>query len=284
MVRARLVLIVILSLIAGACGPSAADLQATEDAQASVIAGTQEAIDARATSVQGTQDAADQEATGIAGTATKKAESTQAARETQTERTAVAAQMATKSASSMADLMEQLRGDGYITSAGGSYEALPSFDESWAQLNWYQVYPLEADPADFVLRADASWESASRTANWFASGCGIVFRYKDIDNHYVVFLSLDGYVTMLRSKGGVFGEMGRRYFGEVGTPAGQASIMVTAEAQRFIIFVNGEKVMEREDFGLTEGSLGYTLVSGTNKDFGTRCQLQNVELWRLASN
>jgi hypothetical protein len=278
MKRTPLALALVSTLIVTACGPNAAAVQATEQA---ALAGTQEVMNARATSVQGTQDVADQEATAAAGTATARAESTLAQQKTRTASTAAAQLLATLFAAPMADRVAQLRSDGLVTAPGGFYAALPSFDESWAQLNWYQVSPLDVDPTDFVLRADASWESASLTANWFSSGCGLVFRYQDIDNHYVAFLDLDGYVNLLRVKSGVYAELGRKYFGPVGTAAGEASISVVAEGERLIVLVNDEKVLEREDFGLTNGWLGYTLFSGTNKGYGTHCQLENVELWVL---
>ena len=104
---------------------------------------------------------------------------------------------------------------------------------------------------------------------------------KDIDNHYMVYLGLDGYVNMLRVLRGVYANLRRDYFGQVDVPEGEARITVVAEDSRFIVLVNDEKVLERDDFGLATGWLGYTLVSGTNKDYGTRCQLENVELCAL---
>ncbi len=57
--------------------------------------------------------------------------------------------------------------------------------------------------------------------------------------------------------------------------------MLVEEGGHIIYFVNGDKVLDRQDNQLTEGDLALTLVSGTNLDFGTRCTMTNIELWEF---
>ena len=40
-------------------------------------------------------------------------------------------------------------------------------------------------------------------------------------------------------------------------------------------------MLYRQDMSLEEGELSLTLLSGTNKDYGTRCEMTNIELWEL---
>lgn len=119
------------------------------------------------------------------------------------------------------------------------------------------------------------------TANWDRSGCGFVFREDGVANHYLAFLALDGYVNFTRTvnNNGTF--LGRSYYGRVGRPSGSANIMLVVEGSTFTFFVNGEKVHRRSDQGLASGNLALTLLSGINTDFGTRCQMTNVDLWVL---
>lgn len=42
-----------------------------------------------------------------------------------------------------------------------------------AQLNWYPWWKTGLSPVNFVHRAHPEWETASKMANWFASGCGL---------------------------------------------------------------------------------------------------------------
>jgi hypothetical protein len=47
--------------------------------------------------------------------------------------------------------------------------------------------------------------------------------------------------------------------------------------------VNDQRVLTAHDGSLSSGLLNYTLLSGTNRDFGTRCTMHHVELWTLSA-
>lgn len=197
-------------------------------------------------------------------------------------RTATAEGKATAQASDMVSLIEKLQSDGVLTSTGGNYYPMEDFKESWAQLNWYQWWNTGFQPADFVIRTHTAWESASKTANWFAAGCGFVFRAKDVDNHYMIFLALDGNVYWRGYVGGKYREFGKAYAGKIDHLKGEADIVMVVQGDRVVYYVNGNKVFDKKNSELVEGELGLTLNSGTNKDFGTRCEMTNLELWELS--
>ena len=192
-----------------------------------------------------------------------------------------AAAKATKAAQPMAEAVAQLVDDGYLKSSEGAFFALPDFVQSWAQLGWYKWWNTNYAPADFVLRADAAWRSASNTADWWTSGCGFVFRIKDNDDHYLSYLGLDGraYFSVLR-KGLIYNSSSARY-GKLDTPDGEAQLMLVAQGSQFDFFVNGAHVFSKVDKSFDDGRLALTLLSGTNKGFGTHCTLRNIELWEL---
>jgi hypothetical protein len=181
----------------------------------------------------------------------------------------------------MFDRIKELYDQGYLNSTAGVYRPIRDFDESWAQLNWYQWTPTGLSPTDFVVRADLAWESASETADWWISGCGFVFRLNEKDDHYLAFLGLDGRLHLYRNLNEVTGELASPYFGRLDVPRGEASMEIIAEGNWFTFFVNGERLHSRQDASLPEGEFALTLVSGTNKDYGIHCRMTNIGLWEL---
>jgi hypothetical protein len=181
----------------------------------------------------------------------------------------------------MVEVLEGLASDGTISSTEGSYLRLPDFNESWAQLGWYIFYPTGLRNKNFVIRTDASWRSASNTADWWNSGCGFVFREEGESDHYVVYLALDGNAYFGRVFHDAPGFVGQGYYGPVETPEGEAEIMLAVQNENVGFYVNGKRVFLRQDRSLTDGNLSYTIVSGTNKDFGTQCKLSNTDYWAL---
>lgn len=177
--------------------------------------------------------------------------------------------------------IERLYNDKVISTTEGEYYTLPDFYEEWAQLGWYQWYETGHSPANFVLKADMEYETASTITDWPAAGCGFVFRLQDSDNNYAIFYTLDGYVYMWAYEDGKYVEKGRGYYGKPTIPAGSAEIMLVTEGDMTYFYVNGTQVFKKKDSAFLNGGLYYSVQSGTNKDFGQRCSFTNVELWQL---
>ncbi len=240
---------------------SALDAQATAEAEIIHATETMSAIKAATSNARRTESA-ERAATQAAATSTAQAS-------------------ATNQAQPIANIVQDLYSSGYLTRTEGTYYRLPTFDQKWAQLRYYRWWYTDYSPTDFVIRVDASWESDSDTADWWSSGCGFVFRYKDNENFYRARLGLDGYVYMVRYVNGIRASMGTSYYGSVGKPNGSAELMLVAEDTTFRFFVNGVLVHTRQDMGIDRGRLAFTLSSGTNKGFGTRCLMENIDLWEL---
>lgn len=58
----------------------------------------------------------------------------------------------------MKDRVQGLFDAGYLTQTEGIYKRLPTYDDSWAQINWFQWTPTGEEPDAFVLRTDVSWD------------------------------------------------------------------------------------------------------------------------------
>ena len=59
-------------------------------------------------------------------------------------------------------------------------------------------------------------------------------------------------------------------------------MLVVETEQGVTIFINDEMIYRYQSpLTYIKGLLGYTIISGTNKDFGTRCKMSNIELFVL---
>ncbi len=196
-------------------------------------------------------------------------------------RTATAGVRVTEQAQGLYNIVQELEKQGAITRTNGTYHTISNFNESWAQLLWYQYSATEYSPNDFVISAHTQWESASRVADWYASGCGFVFREVDENNHYLIYLALDGNVYLKAYVDGKFYELGKEYYGQLDFMQGQADVILAVDGPKITYFINGEQAFQRENSQLNSGGLYLTVVSGSNQDFGTRCQITDIELWEL---
>ena len=171
----------------------------TAEAENTAFAATQQGNVARATELQGTINAVKQGS--INQTATEEqqiaeAEATAAQRQANLE---AARAESTAQAQAMQEVVQNLYAEGNLETTDGIYNTIADFDESWAQIDWYQWSYTGYSPTDFVIRANAAWDSASERANLFNSGCGFVFREDGTDNHYLAYLGMDGYVYFDRN-------------------------------------------------------------------------------------
>lgn len=171
---------------------------------------------------------------------------------------------------------------GYLKSNEGKIEEMDDFSYEWAQLNWYSWWPLGRKVSDFYLSAHFAWESAYRNAD--DSGCGIVFAIQPNKEHYsvfldrtkIVFLDADNRYAYSRTVGKTRGT-GRVKFD---MPAEADFTLIVKGAYAYVL-VDGELIGE---YTLSQsrnlrGDVGLSILSGTNKDYGTRCEMTNIRLW-----
>ncbi len=203
---------------------------------------------------------------------------TRSAEETAAKDAEIAA--ATAAAASMYDQVRDLSTDGYISDTGGRYHALSDFNETWAQIYWYQWWYTKFSPPDFVLRTDVTMDSAAAYAD-SASGCAIVFREDGTENHYLAVVDMYGGVSLSRVYKGRMANIGWDTYGSINVRTDRLQFMLAVQGDKISAFVDGEHVLTRIDTVLTSGNLALSLLSGTNKDFGTKCQMKNIELWIL---
>jgi hypothetical protein len=265
------------SAAATAAAESTAEAAATQAALAgTATAGAEAALIAGQTATAAAEKTATVEAKNATATANQAAAQT---------RTAQKNLDATATAEPMYVVVQRLVADGLLTGEEhGKFTQLDDFEWTEAKINYMFSYPSDASPTNFVLRSDFEWDSASNSANWFNSGCGFIFHFGRDGSFYYSYLALDGYVELGVHKPDFtyIEDFGRWYYGRLDTPAGKANFMMVVLSDKVAMYVNDELVHTyHASLKYTEGELLYSLTSGTNKDWGTRCSMTNVWLWDL---
>jgi hypothetical protein len=171
---------------------------------------------------------------------------------------------------------------GYLATTDGRFRELDDFSYDWAQMGWYNWLPLRDTASDFFLSAHFKWNSAFQNSD--TSGCGFIFGLQPNDDHYAVFLdrfkilflitdNILGFskpVSPTRSDGVV----------KFDYPA-EADFTLIVKGNYAYVLVDGEVVGEYTlaKSRAARGGLGLTVLSGTNKDYGTHCEMTNLHLW-----
>lgn len=192
---------------------------------------------------------------------------------------------ATKHADELNAEVESYFDKGYLTTTKGKFREYHDFREDWAQLGWYNSWSLKDTASDFYMKAHLKWSSAYRSAD--LSGCGFVFALQDNENgdHYAVFLDRSKvyfvetgyyYKPFNPTRG-----TGRVKFDNPADHPAEADFTLLVKGAYAYVLVDEELVGE---YTLSQsrnlhGKLGLALLSGTNKDYGTRCEMTNLHTW-----
>lgn len=171
---------------------------------------------------------------------------------------------------------------GYLATTNGRVRELDDFSYEWAQLGWYNWLPLGESASDFFLSGHFKWNSAYQNSD--VSGCGFIFSLQENDDHYAVFLDRAKVFFLITDR-----SLG--YSRPVGTTRGtglvkfdypaEADFTLIVNGNYAYVLVNGEVVGE---YTLAQsrpmrGDLGLTVLSGTNRGYGTRCEMTDLHLW-----
>ena len=183
--------------------------------------------------------------------------------------------------------VQDYQSKGYFPSTEGTYQKLDDFSETAAEIDWLRWWPLaDLFATNFVLNAHFSWSTASTIPE--DSGCGFVFALQSNKDYLAVYLdkSRIKFFQHRLALGQDAYEVGKTSgTGRVdieGNPA-EADFSLVVSGHTGYVYVNKELIGEytfAEDFQM-DGQLAYSLLSGTNKDYGTKCDMTNVQLWKL---
>ena len=179
-------------------------------------------------------------------------------------------------------VVERYYSKGYLSSTKGEYHHLDDYSKDWAQINMYDLTDTGFSPEDFMVSAHFDWQSAIRNPD--PSGCGFGFHQQGTDT-YLFFVDKD-YVWL-----GPWNGVTHR-FTRIGTTSGTgwvglgnpgtADVALVVNQKKAYVILNDKLIGSYTldtDWLTGPGDLEYTVLSGTNKDYGTRCKMTNVDLW-----
>jgi hypothetical protein len=183
------------------------------------------------------------------------------------------------------DLFSQVQkfaSDGLIPSTDGKYIELDDFKESFAQIGYYQSFPIDLELESFVFLGHVHWETSVATSD--VSGCGILFAQQTDTSDYAVFLDKSR-IYFSSSTPRFYSELGKtRGTGllSFGNPAEADLTLVVYDNHAYVYVDNnfiGEYTLSQDK--KLKGVFGYGIISGTNRDFGTLCEITNARIWDL---
>jgi len=181
--------------------------------------------------------------------------------------------------------VQKYRDEGIISSTNGQYRGLDDYTTSIAKKGYLSYDYFGFTIKNFVYKAHVGWSTAGDTSD--TSGCGIVFAIdekKDNNNYYGVVLDKKR-IFFSSTYGGYYYDMGKvRGTGKLdfGNPA-QADLTLVIYDYKAFVYVDDEFIGEyvlSKDRALS-GKFGFGIISGTNRDYGTRCEITNSRLWEL---
>jgi hypothetical protein len=149
-------------------------------------------------------------------------------------------------------------------------------------LGWYRQFPVQDGVGDFVLSAHFKWDSAFKNSD--ISGCGFIFGVQQNNDHYAVFLDRQKVFFLITDNAVGFSRPVSPTRGtgivKFDYPAEADFTVIVKDAYAYVL-VDREVVAEYTlaQSRSSKGGIGLTVLSGTNKDYGTRCEMTNLHLW-----
>ena len=186
-----------------------------------------------------------------------------------------AAQIPEKANKDFHQFLDKLAAEGVIATADGDATYYGDYENEWAQINWYQWINFE-NSNRFVLSANVSWASASQTPNNFASGCGVIFNAgSGSDSYLLASIRMDGllYINGARNRQDV--SYGTYRYGSASTK-GSTDFVMVVDNGKASFYMDGQRIVRKAELLVMGDNVGLATLSGTNKDFGTRCTWKDI--------
>ena len=190
---------------------------------------------------------------------------------------------ATQQAEAFQLALESFQKKGYITTTDGEAQYLKSFKKEFAKLHdyfkWGFPQEVKDEYSNFVLSAHFEWGSYSSTPD--VSGCGIGFGIKENGDHYAIFLDRENLI-LIRARGSrlyLMGTAGGDRYPTIPIPA-RSDFAIAVSETTLAVLVDGYMVnynLSSDQSG--QGKIAYSLLSGTNSGYGTRCEMSNIIFW-----
>lgn len=212
----------------------------------------------------------------LAPTSTATKPSTRTPRPTSTPNVA-----ATQKAEAFNAVLKDFFDKGYISTTEGRAVKLRNFKEEWAQIGYFRWWDYSVKTKEqFVFKAHFNWSTASSTPD--PSGCGVVFGIQENGDYYVVFLAHDSIRFRMNRGENLYsvGKTSGKGTVKFGNPAESDFVLAVNNGMAYVS-VDGEVTSYTLSVDQTAaGNIAMSLRSGTNRDYGTRCEMTDLVLWQ----
>lgn len=136
---------------------------------------------------------------------------------------------------------------------------------------------------DTLIQAKIRFKSAYDKPDYSKGGCGFTIRHVDPNNYVQVYLSLDGTVYLLGVRNGNPAPIMSYAFSKW-TLEGEAELTLVASGSKLTTMINGRILGTIEDVSwFMSGPSALTVFSGTNFDYGQRCEFRDIIVYNFAS-
>jgi len=153
-------------------------------------------------------------------------------------------------------------------------------DYSYNGATEYTLFPSYIDilPEEFVIISNVSWNHSSDKITESAASCGFMFLNNMEDKSYFAVVSADGNVRLINMIEEYWnGVAHKKYKGRTLNPqSDEVQIIMSVQPYRFVLAVEGDIILDKAMEWDSVGYFGYTLISGTNRDYGTRCSFKDT--------
>ena len=171
--------------------------------------------------------------------------------------------------------LAMLKKEGVIDNTEGETTYYGDYEDEWAQINWYQWITFE-HASRFVLAANMSWSSASQTPNNFNSGCGVTFNSGTTAADYLLAsVRMDGMIYFDGAKNSRNLSYGSYRYGPASTK-GTTDFVLVVDNDKATVYMDGKRVVRKAGLQVMGDGVGLCTLSGTNKDYGTRCTYKDI--------
>ncbi len=135
---------------------------------------------------------------------------------------------------------------------------------------------------DALIQAKVRFKSAYEKPDYSKAGCGFTIRHVDANNFVQMYLSLDGTVYLLGVRNGNPVPIMSYAFSKW-TLEGEAELTLVANGSKLTAMINGRILGTIEDASwFMSGRSGLTVFSGTNFDYGQRCEFSDILIYNFA--
>ena len=177
---------------------------------------------------------------------------------------------------------------GYLENTSGELVQLDDYQGEMAKIGYldFAFAGYDTKIKDFAVWSNVKWESAGPVGAPYYSGCGFSFRLDDktFDGYTAMLTNDRVLLTYCNSSVNRCGEIGKTKGPGVlkmGNPAEASMEMIVRDSHAYVL-VDGQFIGEYTLFSdklIDPGYLIYSIISGTNKDYGTKCEITDTNVW-----